>query len=556
VAQPAMTEPAPTHDGQPATQTASARPAYWADEIAAAVAGPQIVNDSKTPSGTVHVGSLRGVVLHDAIRRTVAAHGNDVEFRYGIEDLDPMDSQALLTPDAIERYMGVPLSHVPAPEGSAHPNYARHFATQFLETFAELGIHPHLYWMSEQYGSGAMDPYITKALDKADEILDIYRTVSTVNHPTGWLPISVICENCGRIGTTRARDWNGREVAYDCLPDLVDWATGCGHSGRVAPFGGRAKLVWNVDWAARWGITGATIEGCGKDLATAGGSRDRADAISRRVFEREPPLNIPYEFLNLAGRKMSTSKGVGAAAHEVAALLPPTLMRFLFLRYRPNHAINFDPSGDSVPRLFDELDRVADAVAGKPTKGELPADADRIFALSLPDPDADVGAEANRYRPPFAHLALLLQLPGVDPMDHLAAEKGAPLVDAERAIALERVAAAEAWLSSFAPPESRLTVQYEAVPAAVAELTSEQRAYLSSLADSAEQNDTTGGEAWQALLFEMSKEVGIKAGEGFGAIYRAFLDRPNGPRAGWLLASLSPAFVIGRLREAAGGAAS
>jgi lysyl-tRNA synthetase class 1 len=554
VAQPAMTQPALTHSGQPATGTSSSRPTYWADEIAASVSGPQIVHDSKTPSGTVHVGSLRGVVLHDAIRRAVAAGGNDVEFRYGIEDLDPMDSQALLTPDAIERYMGVPLSHVPAPEGSPHPNYARHFATQFLETFAELGIQPHLYWMSEQYGSGAMDPYIARALDKADVILDIYRTVSTVNHPAGWLPISVICENCGRIGTIRARDWDGREVTYDCLRDLVEWATGCGHSGRLAPFGGRAKLVWNVDWAARWGITGATIEGCGKDLATAGGSRDRADAISRQVFDREPPLNIPYEFLNLAGRKMSTSKGVGAAAHEVAALLPPTLLRFLFLRYRPNHAINFDPSGDSVPRLFDEFDRVADSVAGKPTKGELPPDPERIFALSLADPDADVVAEATRYRPPFAHLALLLQVPGVDPMPHLESEKGARLDEAERAVTLERIAAAEAWLGSFAPPEARLAIQYDSVPAAAAELSEEQRSYLAALADAAQNADTTGGAAWQSLIFDISKQAGLKAGDAFGAIYRAFLDRPNGPRAGWLLASLSPAFVIGRLREAGGGA--
>jgi lysyl-tRNA synthetase class 1 len=44
---------------------------YWADELAAAVSGPQIVNDSKSPSGTVHVGSLRGVVLHDAIHRAL-----------------------------------------------------------------------------------------------------------------------------------------------------------------------------------------------------------------------------------------------------------------------------------------------------------------------------------------------------------------------------------------------------------------------------------------------------------------------------------------------------
>ena len=59
-----------------------------------------------------------------------------------------------------------------------------------------------------------MDPYIGKALDHADEILDIYRTVSTVAHPPGWLPISVICENCGKIGTTAARDWDG---ADSCL---------------------------------------------------------------------------------------------------------------------------------------------------------------------------------------------------------------------------------------------------------------------------------------------------------------------------------------------------
>ena len=64
---PAATEPAPTRGGQPATETKEA-PTYWADEIAAQVTGRQVVNDSKTPSGTVHVGSLRGVVLHDVVR--------------------------------------------------------------------------------------------------------------------------------------------------------------------------------------------------------------------------------------------------------------------------------------------------------------------------------------------------------------------------------------------------------------------------------------------------------------------------------------------------------
>ena len=524
---------------------------YWADEIAGAAEGPQVVNDSKTPSGTVHVGSLRGVVLHDAIRRALADRGIEVDFRYGVEDLDPMDAQALLTPDAVEKYMGVPLVHVPAPPGSAQPNYARHFAGLFLETFARLGIHPRLYWMSEQYASGAMDPLIERALDRADVIRDIYRTVSTVVHPPAWLPISVLCENCGRSGTTLAHGWDGREVEYDCRPDLVKWARGCGHHGRVSPFGGRAKLVWNVEWAARWTVLDVTIEGCGKDLATAGGSRDRADAISRQVFEREPPRNVPYEFLNIGGRKMSTSKGQGAAAHEMAQVLPPTILRFLFLRPRPNRAIEFDPAGDTIPRLFDEFDRIADAVAGRPTRGELPPDPERIFALSLVDSSAAVAAEAARYRPPFGHLALLLQVPGPDPIERLAAEKGAALDDAEIEIALERVAAARAWLEHFAPPEARLAIHYDALPAEATDLAAEQRAYLAALAGAAEASSPASGDEWQALIFALAKERGLRTASAFEAVYRAFLGRPNGPRAGWLLASLAHGFAIERLREAA-----
>src|SRR4051812_34896624 len=524
---------------------------YWADEIAGQVAGRQVVNDSKTPSGTVHVGSLRGVVLHDAIRRAVAEHGTEVEFRYGIEDLDPMDAQSMLTPDAIEQYMGVPLAHVPAPAGSPHPNYARHFATLFLETFADLGIHPRLYWMSENYASGAMDSHMERALDRADVILEIYRTVSTVNHPAGWLPISVICENCGKIGTTAARDWNGTDVAYECGPAHVGWGRGCGFSGGVSPFGGRAKMVWNVDWAARWGLVDATIEGCGKDLATAGGSRDRADAISRRVFDREPPLNVPYEFLNIGGKKMSTSKGTGAAAHEIADLLPAELIRFLFIRNKPRRAIEFDPEGDTIPGLFDEFDRICAAVAGKPTRGELPPNPARILRLSLVDDTADPEVEASRFRPAFRHLALLIQIPGVDIDARMTAEKGVPLDDEEQRILAERTRVAKVWLETFAPDRYRVEVQDQLPAEAVAGLSEAQRVFLRSLAKEADERQPESGDAWQDLIFTTAQVHGVSSGDAFAALYAAFLGRPNGPRAGWLLASLERAFVVHRLEEAA-----
>jgi lysyl-tRNA synthetase class 1 len=521
---------------------------YWADEVAAAVEGPQVVNDSKTPSGTVHVGSLRGVVLHDAIRRAVAARGMEVHLRYGVEDLDPMDTQALLTPDAVERAMGMPLVNVPAPEGSPHPNYARHFASLFLETFEGLGIRPELYWMSEQYRSGAMDPYIATALDRAATILEVYATVSTVHHPPDWLPVHIICEACGRIGTTHATEWDGREVSYECRPDLVTWATGCGNRGRVSPFGGQGKLVWNVEWAARWSLLGVTIEGCGKDLATRGGSRDRSDAISVRVFDRDPPINVPYEFLNIGGRKMATSKGLGAPAHRMTELLPPELLRFLFLRHRPRRALEFDPGGDTVPGLFDEFDRIAAATAGLPVRGELPPDPERIFRASLVDPDADPVVEGRRFRPAFRHLALLIQVPGVDVPARMAAEKGAPLDEAELAILEQRMAVARTWLEGFAPDRYRVEVQ-AVLPAETTALDDLQRRFLAALAAAADGERPASGDGWQDLIFRTAKAVELASGHAFGALYLAFLGRPNGPRAGWLLASMEHHLVMRRLRE-------
>src|ERR687898_907975 len=97
----------------------------WADELAARVSGPQVVNDSKTPSGTVHVGSLRGPVILDVIVRALRANGVSTTLLYGIDDMDPMDAQALLTPDAVDRYMGAPLASIPDQAGDGHGSYAR-----------------------------------------------------------------------------------------------------------------------------------------------------------------------------------------------------------------------------------------------------------------------------------------------------------------------------------------------------------------------------------------------------------------------------------------------
>ena len=524
----------------------------WADELAARVEGPQVVNDSKTPSGTVHVGSLRGPVILDVITRALRTRGLEAQLLYGVDDMDPMDAQALLSPDAIEREMGRPLAHVPDPAGDCHASYARHFAGIFIDTFAGLGIHPdRYYWMSDIYPTGQMDPFIRTALDRAAVVRDIYRRVANVQHPEHWLPLGVVCPSCGKIGTTIASDWDGETVAVACRADLVEWATGCGWTGRIAPFGGAAKLPWNLEWAAQWSLFGVTIEPNGKDLATAGGSRDRSDAIAREVFEREPPINFAYEFLNIGGRKMSTSKGRGAAAHTIGSVLPPEQLRFLFVRNRPETAIEFDPEGsDAIPRLFDEFDRLAGATAGREVKGELPSGFESIFRYSLLDPATDVAAAADTYRPAFGHLALLVQVPGVDVVERVAAEKGSPLTTTEAVELEQRLAAVRAWLDAYAPERARIEIRRDAVPVEVDQLRPEQRGFLRALATAAMADAPASGEQWQAAVFAVAADHGLDARAAFNALYLAFLGRPNGPRAGWLLASLERDFVVGRLRDA------
>ena len=128
---------------------------YWADELAASVEGPQVVNDLKTPSGTVHVGSLRGPVILDVITRALRGRDLPTTLLYGVDDMDPMDAQALLTPDSVDHEMGRPLAHVPDQAGDCHASYARHHAQTFIDVFAGLGIHPdRYYWMSDIYPTG------------------------------------------------------------------------------------------------------------------------------------------------------------------------------------------------------------------------------------------------------------------------------------------------------------------------------------------------------------------------------------------------------------------
>jgi lysyl-tRNA synthetase, class I len=161
---------------------------FWADELIAATDGPQVVNDSKTPSGTIHVGALRGVIIHDQIARTLHRAGREARLLYGIDDLDPMDAQTLAAREGRLEDMGRPLSRIAPPAGSTAPTWAEHFARQFVDAFAHVGVHPELYRMSQLYEAGAFDGFIRQArLPRSVGVAQGRRLVATAGHlPRLW----------------------------------------------------------------------------------------------------------------------------------------------------------------------------------------------------------------------------------------------------------------------------------------------------------------------------------------------------------------------------------
>ena len=521
--------------------------AFWADEEAGLLAPgrPQVVRDSKTPSGAVPISALRGPVISDALVRTFRGHGLDVRFVYTIDDYDPMDSQSMREKAGMAEHMGKPLSAIPSPDASVAPDFAEYHATRFIALFAGLGITPEFHRMRDLYRSGQLDRQIDLVLRNAERIREIHKRIATVEHAAGWLPISVICENCGRIGTTLATDYDGKTVAYSCMPAYVEWAEGCGHTGRITPFKGNAKLLWNEQWCAQWDHFGVTYEEGGKDLLTAGGSRDRSNAIYREVFGKEPPLGLAHEFFLYGGKKMATSKDVGAKAAELAAIYPPETVRFLMLRTHPKRHIEFDPAGLTLPKLMDEYDRCANEYLRDPR-----ADLAKVWRLSQVSPDP---APPPPYRARFVTVANWLQIPSITPEKEAEREKAVPLDDAELRDLHVRIELARIWLERWAPDEAKFSVS-PTLPAAAKSLTGPQRTYLRRLAE-----DLDGAEpdTMQQEMYELAKELGLVRPDGkvaqdaFAAIYLALIGKPSGPKAGWLVASLDRDFVRRRFAEAA-----
>jgi lysyl-tRNA synthetase class 1 len=521
-----------------------------------------IVYDEKTPSGPIHVGSARGWLIHDVIAKTMRSHGMKARFVLSSDDIDPMDGlPKSLDPEKWRKYMGVPLRNIPSPD-SGYESYADYFFRQCTDKFKEFNIEAELERTGDRYDNGDFNTAIKTILDNVDKVRKIYERLYGKTIASEKLPFQPICEKCGKIGTTFVYEWDAKNevVKYECEPDMVEWAKGCGHKGEISPYNGGGKLPWKVEWAAKWPTVGVVCETAGKDHFTRGGSRSVAVAIAVEVLDYPPPwpsttkrvgkdydIGKGYEFFLVGGKKMSSSKGIGASFVEVGDMLPEEMLRFLMIKSRPETTIDFTPEGNTIPFLFRDFDKTENIYFGKEdTSDRDKHNAKRVYELTVKQ-----APKRKPYRIPFDFAAMLVQaLPKesrTESVIGILQRTGhvKQLTPAEKKILESTLSYASTWVEKFAHENMKLKVA-ENIPKEASKLSSQQKKALKSLAEFLEK-ERTDKEIWDKIR-SAAENAEIKSQEIFQAAYIALLGRDYGPRLVPFIQSLDRELVIKRFK--------
>lgn len=530
---------------------------HWADQIAREVKERAekepmlkkivkekgyIVYDEKTPSGTIHVGSGRGWIIHDVIAKAFRDLGLKGRFILSSDDIDPYDKPNKELPKSFDKYLGMPFRNIPSPvEG--YKSFADYYFMQCVEKFEEIGIDAEIESTGEVYDSGAFNPAIKTILDNSDKVKKVFERI--YDKPYDKLPFNVICEKCGKIATTRAIKWDKENelLTYKCEKNFVEWAEGCGHEGTISPYNGNGKLPWKVEWAAKWPTVGVVCELAGKDHFTAGGSRTVSIAISDEVLDFPPPypstrkeIGKGYEFFNVGGRKMSTSKGMGFGFAQMFDYVPAQMIRYLLVKTRPHAVLDFDPEGRNDMILlyerYDKAERIYFGEEAEENKHEA-ANQKRIYELS------HIGDMPERMpkQIPFTLAATAIQV-GFNEEGALEILKKTGHVDkdiegVDLHYVLQRLRDAKKWIDRFAPEQFKFKVQ-EKIPKGLKIGDKEKEALkkVAGLLEKEISEDELHNKFW-----EICQGLELNTKDFFKAAYKVLIDKDRGPKlAGFMLA--------------------
>ncbi|SCD28915.1 lysyl-tRNA synthetase, class I [Streptomyces sp. di188] len=544
---------------------------------------PVVVASGLSPSGPIHLGNLREVMTPHLVADEIRRRGHQVRHLISWDDYDRYRKVPAGVPGVDEtwaEHIGKPLTSVPAPKGSPHPNWAEHFKAAMTESLAELGVEFDGISQTEQYTSGVYREQILHAMrhrGDIDAILAQYRTKKAPakkqqqkpvdeaeleaaegsgaaaeddgsSGSAGYFPYKPYCGNCEKdLTTVTSYDDDSTELAYSC--------TACGFSEtvRLSEFN-RGKLVWKVDWPMRWAYEGVVFEPSGVDHSSPGSSFQVGGQIVG-IFGGRQPIGPMYAFVGISGMaKMSSSKGGVPTPADALKIMEPQLLRWLYARRRPNQSfkVAFD---QEIQRLYDEWDRLEAKVAGGTSQATgsgggsaLPAD---VAAYSRAVGTAS-GELPRTPRPlPYRTLASVADITAGHEDQALRIlgdlDPANPLTSLDEA--RPRYDKAEAWINTHVPADQRTIVRDEPDTELLKSLDEQARESLRLLLDGLADNwsldglthlvygvpKVQAGFSADATPKELPPEIKTAQRSFFALLYQLLVSRDTGPRLPTLL---------------------
>ncbi|WP_222106114.1 lysine--tRNA ligase [Catellatospora sichuanensis] len=553
----------------------------FADEVIAeaerrAPGKPIVCASGLSPSGPIHLGNLREVMTPHLVADEIRRRGHEVVHIISWDDYDRYRKVPAGIDESWAEHIGKPLTSVPAPAGSAYPNWAEHFKASMIESLAQLGVEYRGISQTEMYTSGAYQEQILLAMReraKIDAVLDRYRTKGRTGSgapqqgkldedeaaaaqeaaegsgaaaeddgtgAAGYFPYKPYCSVCERdLTTVVAYDDDSTELTYTCQ---------CGHTETVLlSEHHRGKLVWKVDWPMRWAYEGVVFEPSGVDHSSPGSSFQVGGQIVGEVFGGQQPIGPMYAFVGISGMsKMSSSKGGVPTPADALQIMEPPLLRWLYARRRPNQAfkVAFD---QEIQRLYDEWDTLGRKVA------EGTANAADTAAYSRAAGTAAGPLPVTPHPLPYRTLASIVDITTGDPEQTLRILRDLDPADPVGSLdeTRPRLDRAQHWITTQVPAEQRTRVLAEPDATLLAKVDDDQRESLRLLL--AGLDDHWSLEGLTTLVYGVPKtrlglpldvkptpELKVAQREFFALLYHLLVGRDTGPRLPTLLLAVGP----------------
>lgn len=506
---------------------------HWLDKIISEITtkspdGEILIQSGASPSGSYHFGHLREAIISDAVVLELNRLGRKAKHVHFVDDLDALRKIPANIAGDYEQYLGVPLCDVPAPNGG-QGSYSEFFVAGLISALKYLGIEVEFIYSHEKYRSGFFVPAIEQVLEDLNDVRKSLETISQRDLGENWTPIQVMEE--GKLK-------NRKFISIDPKSEVISYVDAKGSNQTVSYARGEVKLDWRLDWPARWWLLKVDAEAFGRDHATKGGSYDTGAEISAKVFKNNPPVPIPYDFVNRSGdpKKMSSSRGTGVDINEIIKVLPAEVIRYFMLRFGPEKRLYFDSEG-GVVKLIDEF---AELVA----KTDKTEDEKRLLYLSTRGIN-----DLTVSRVPFSHLVSSYQAALKDEtktLDIISRTEHALVVKDESETIKAELKFIDQWLKLWAPDDVKFDLLESVDPK---KFNDTEKQFLSQLADKiASAPMDADGEWFHAAIYSFVDSLGLKPADLFKILYRALIDASSGPRAGWFLSMLPRDWLIKRLR--------